>query len=81
MPFNAFSSLMTATFFRLVFKKSARCFQRILQIYQSDHFEVGNDVSGHFAPVLLIINAESIVSKEFCQSIKVCHFEVANDAS
>ena len=46
-----------------------------------DHFEVGNDVSGHFASMLLIINAESIASKEFCQSIKVCHFEVANDAS
>ena len=70
---------MIATNFRLLLKRSSRCFQKILPIYQSGHFELENDVSGHFALMLLVINAESIVSKEFCQSIKVYHFEVANN--
>ena len=44
-----------ADFVRLVFKKSARCFQRILPICQSVPFRcVADGVAGHLAPVLLI---------------------------
>ena len=52
--FWRFFTQMTANFVRVVFKKSAKCFQRILPICQSVPFAYGRRFSCHLASMLLI---------------------------